>query len=85
MGNKKIKTELIEWLKKLDDNETLGYLKVIKDNQSGASDWWDSLAEKHKRGIEQGLKDIREGRVVPHEFTGYSELFKKHVDRERSG
>ncbi len=66
MGNKKIKTELIEWLKKLDD-ETLSYLKVIKDNQSETSDWWDSLSEKHKKGIEQGLKDIKEGRVVPHE------------------
>lgn len=67
MGNKKIKTELIEWLKKLDDDETLSYLKVIKDNQSERFDWWDSLSEKHKRGIELGLKDIKEGRVVPHE------------------
>ena len=29
-----IKLELIEWLTKLKDNETIEYLKVVKDSKS---------------------------------------------------
>lgn len=31
MGQEAIKLELIEWLTKLDDNETIAYLKIVKD------------------------------------------------------
>ena len=66
MGQETIKLELIEWLTKLNDIETLHYLKVVKDSQSGDQDWWSDLTEQHRDGIQRGLKDIDEGRVVSH-------------------
>jgi predicted transcriptional regulator len=30
-------------------------------------DWWDEISDHEKEMIELGLKDIEEGRVVPHE------------------
>jgi hypothetical protein len=67
MGHEAIKLELIEWLTKLEDDETLEYLKVVKDSKSSKSDWWDDLSEPVKASIERGLKDIEEGRTTPHE------------------
>ena len=66
MGHEAIKLELIQWLTKLDDNETLDYLKVLKDSNATASDWWHDLSTEQKSGIERGLKDIDTGRVHPH-------------------
>lgn len=66
MGQETIKLELIEWLTKLNDQETLNYLKVVKDSRSGDQDWWSDLTEQQRHGIERGLKDIDEGRMVSH-------------------
>jgi len=66
MGHDAIKLELIEWLTKLENNDTIEYLKIIKDTDS-SDDWWDELSEEQRNGIERGLKDIDDGRVVPHE------------------
>jgi len=62
-----IKLELIEWLAKLEDNDTINYLKIVKDSKISKNDWWDDLTEEQKQGIQRGLKDIEEGRVVTHE------------------
>jgi len=67
MGHDAIKLELIEWLTKLEDSETLEYLKIVKDSRQVDYDWWNDLTEKQKNGIKKGLKDIDEGRVTPHE------------------
>jgi len=66
MGHDAIKLELIEWLTKLEDDNTIEYLKIIKDTDSN-EDWWNELSTEQRQGIERGLKDIDEGRVVPHE------------------
>ena len=62
-----IKLELIEWLAKLEDNETIKYLKIVKDSKNNKNDWWNDLTEEQKQGIQKGLKDIEEGRVFSHE------------------
>lgn len=67
MGHEAIKLELIEWLTKLDDDETLAYLKVVKDSKISNVDWWDDLSEIQKEGIERGLRDVEEGRTISHE------------------
>lgn len=61
-----IKLELIEWLTKLKDNETIEYLKVVKDSKSENHDWWNDLTDEQIQGIQRGLKDIDEGRIVSH-------------------
>jgi hypothetical protein len=66
MGHEAIKLELIQWLTKLEDDETLDYLKVVKDSSNSNSDWWDELSDEQKSGIESGLKDVDNGRVHTH-------------------
>lgn len=66
MGYDALKLELIEWLSALDDEDTIEYLKVVKDSKISDEDWWYSLNAEQKKGIERGLKDIKEGRVISH-------------------
>lgn len=66
MGLEAIKLELIEWLTKLENEDTIEYLKVVKDSQTD-KDWFEGLTPEQKTGIERGLKDIDEGRVSSHE------------------
>jgi hypothetical protein len=67
MGLEAIKLELIEWLTKLDDKETIKYLKVVKDSKTAESDWWGDLPGSVQSGIERGLVDVDKGRVTSHE------------------
>lgn len=67
MGHDALKIELIEWLTKLDDEDTINYLKIVKDSKSFNNDWWDELTIEQKEGIERGIRDIDEGNIVPHE------------------
>jgi len=67
MGREAIKLELIEWLTKLEDDETINYLKLVKDAKVSHSDWWYDLNDEQKDGIERGLRDIDEGRITPHD------------------
>ncbi len=67
MSNDAIKLELIQWLTFLNDEETINYLKVVKDSQEKNADWWNLLTEEQKAGIERGLQDIEDGRIHSHE------------------
>ena len=67
MGHDGLKLELIEWLTRLDDDETIQYLKIVKDSNSSNHSWWDDLSVSEKKGIERGLKDIDNKRVTPHD------------------
>lgn len=64
-----VKLELIDWLTNLENNETLNYLKIVKDSFEGERDWWFDLTEEQKEGIARGLNDIDEGRTIPHEIV----------------
>ncbi len=67
MGYEAAKLELIEWVSKLEDPETIDYLKIVKDSRTPERDWWHDLTDWQKAGIARGLKDIDEGRVTPHD------------------
>jgi hypothetical protein len=66
MGHDAIKLELIEWLTKLNDDDTLNFLKIVKESQKDNQDWWLDLTNEQKEGIERGLSDINSGKVTPH-------------------
>jgi len=66
MEYKALKSELIEWLTKLEDEDTLDYLKIVKDANVTPDDWGHDLTEEQILGIERGLKDVEEDRVTPH-------------------
>lgn len=67
MKQEAIKLELIEWLSGLDDAETIEYLKLVKDARVSREDWWSDLSDDVKAGIERGLKDIENNRVISHD------------------
>jgi hypothetical protein len=67
MGHNAIKLELIEWLTKLEDKETLDYLKIVKDSNTKNQDWWNDLPDFVKEGIQRGLNDVGKKRVVSHQ------------------
>ncbi|MBC8883059.1 hypothetical protein H9X57_05665 [Flavobacterium piscinae] len=69
MGAEALKLELLDWLLHVDNNDMLHYLKVIKDQTTSQTDWWDELTDEQKAGIERGIKDIESGRVVSHEVV----------------
>lgn len=67
MGHEAIKLELIEWLTKLEDEETIDYLKIVKDTHVLHVDDENDLTDEQKSGIERGLNDVDYGRVTSHE------------------
>ena len=67
MGSEAIKLELIEWLTKLEDEETIQFLKIFKDSKEEHSDWWDDLTDEQKLGIQRGLNDNDQGKIFPHD------------------
>jgi len=67
MGHEALKLELIEWLSRLEDEDTIEYLKVVKDSSLKENDWWHELTANQKEAIDRGLKDIEEGRIVSHD------------------
>lgn len=45
--------------------ELLRSLKFVKVKKTG--DWYDELSEEAKKSIDEGLDDIKNGRVYPHD------------------
>jgi predicted transcriptional regulator len=60
------KQELITWIENLNDRRTLQFLQMLKNSQT-EDDWWDDLPQTVKDSIDQGLEDIKAGRITPHE------------------
>lgn len=67
MGQEPIKSELIEWLAKLEDEETIDFLKQTEDADVLNEDWGSDLTDEMKSGIARGLKDVDDGSVIPHD------------------
>ena len=57
------KSELIEWIKNLENPQLLNNLIFLKENQ-GKADWWESISEQEREKIQQGLKDHDLGNII---------------------
>jgi hypothetical protein len=67
MNVQSIKVELIEWVSSLQDEETIHYLKDLKDSKSSGKDWWKDLSEDQQHSICRGVEDCSEGRYLSNE------------------
>lgn len=67
------KLKLIEWLTSLSDQSIIEKLKLFRENFSEKTDWWESLSKSEIESIDEGLRDIEEGKTLPH-----SEVMKKN-------
>jgi predicted transcriptional regulator len=67
MSTAELKSNLHRLIDKVQDSKTLKitYLLLSK-NEEGNKDWWDSISKREKAAIEEGLRDIKEGRVFSH-------------------
>ena len=61
------KKKIIEWISEIEDESTIEELKILRDVSVNGSDLLDNLSEEEKMGIDEGIKDIDEGRIVSYE------------------
>ena len=61
---KKTKSNLIEWIEQLSDDNMLSLLDGLRTSKPG-KDWWDDLSEPQKQHIDEGLSDIENNRMMP--------------------
>ena len=59
------KLELMKMLREMENLSVATYIKNIFVNEK--KDWWDELPNYAKEGIEEGERDIAEGRVHSYE------------------
>ncbi len=59
---KQAKASLIEWISQITDVTTLASLEAFRKKTSG--DWWNELSDAQKAHINEGLDDIKAGRVM---------------------
>ena len=67
MDIKEEKQNLIDWISKLEDESIIDEIKFLRDNYTNGKDWWSDLSEEEKKGIEEGLREIEEGRIFTYE------------------
>lgn len=61
-----VKLELMQKLLNTEEEQVLGKVKEILDQQS-EKDWWDELSLEEKQEIEEGLAQADNGELIPHE------------------
>jgi hypothetical protein len=64
------KLELVQWIIELNDSKMI--LDLMQMKKADQADFADTLSLRERSMIESGLKDLEEGRVVPH-----SEVMKR--------
>jgi hypothetical protein len=57
------KLDLIAWINKLSDENTIEFLYGLKKSKS-KNDWWDELSENQKEILQNGINDIENGNVI---------------------
>jgi len=64
MDLKNKRTELVEWLKALEDKEMIAKISELKKAEN--QDWWHNLNKTEKESIELGISDANEGKLKTH-------------------
>jgi hypothetical protein len=60
---KKTRTKLISWIEQLSDPNVLDFLDgIIQSNTK--KDWFDELSLKQQNHLNEGLEDIKNGKVM---------------------
>jgi hypothetical protein len=62
------KLDIIQRICEIKDNELIDLIKKIIDIPNASkSDGWDKITNEEKDSINQGLKDLQQGKVYPHD------------------
>jgi len=80
MGALELKQEIVDSLEGLEEK----YLRIVHNlirsiQEEEMPDWWDELSQEEKDDIDLGLRQLREGKGIPHEqvMAEARELLKK--------
>jgi hypothetical protein len=57
------KLDLIAWINRLSDENTIEFLYGLKKSKS-KNDWWDELSENQKEILQNGIDDIENSNVI---------------------
>ena len=81
MGALDLKQEIVDSLEGLEEK----YLKVVHNlirslQEEEVTDWWDELSQEEKNDIDLGVKQLKEGKGIPHEqvMAEARELLRKN-------
>ncbi len=68
MNTTQIKTNLYKLIDETDDVSVLDKIQAYFNMLlSKDVDWWDMLSDSERKNIEKGLKQLHEGKGIPHE------------------
>lgn len=67
MSTAELKSNLHELIDKAQDSKILKIAYLLLSKKKANNDWWLSISEREKAAIERGLRDIKDGKVIPHE------------------
>lgn len=68
------KLEIIEWLIHVQDKSVLNQIDFLRKTEEMK---WSSLSNEEKEAIEQGIRELDEGKGIPHENV-LNDLRKKY-------
>lgn len=63
----KKKKEIIELIKETKNSDYIEAIYDSLDQIKSSKDFWETLPSSQQKEIEEGLQDIREGRIVSHD------------------
>ena len=67
MSAAEIKTELYQLIDAINDSKTLKAIHtLLTSGKKQKTDWWDSISVDEKKAIEIGLKQLKDGKGIPH-------------------
>jgi len=85
MNTLELKNDILRFIVDTDDDSILSQIKqfIASIESEKQVDWWETISDKEKEGIEKGLADIKANRVISHQEVKAStkekiEAFKKN-------
>lgn len=63
----RLRKEVKRYIDTADEKEVKMIHAMLEVEQE--IDWWDELSEEARASIDQGLKDVQAGRVIPHDVV----------------
>jgi hypothetical protein len=71
------KLGLIEWISQINDISIIEKIKSIQEDYSKSKDWWDFINKEELESIENGLKDLENGKIHSHETA--RKIYEKYL------
>ncbi|HYJ62761.1 MAG TPA: hypothetical protein VEV62_03375 [Parafilimonas sp.] len=68
-----LRNEVRNYIDKADAHVLKMMYAMLKADSD--ADWWDELEEEEKKSIEQGLDDLKKGKIISHD-----EIIEKHSE-----